>query len=281
MKNMILFLGMIILFASCKKEDDTPIDVVKKLKTYIVDNETFEFIYTDSRLTSIIHKDSGVVNYTEEFVYSGDKLMKRVFSKTKGGEDYYLYSNHNFHDLPTYVARHSSSDNDTLPNFETFYTYNSTRLVEQKFTGYDYPQEWTFNNIFTYMNDNIIRNSIYFSIDTMVGEANVNSFEFDNMKNPGKDIGLFSNFRINHIAFLNLINRNNIVKSQWISPDGIVEQRISYNYIYEYDVDNYPTKCTMSSFDNSMVLIHHILRCNTFVTSFNRNGNTMFVRTAN
>ena len=258
MKNLklalILFLGIILLSVACEKDDNATVDVVKQLKKYTIDGEELLFTYDNNRISSIVYKQLGVIKYTEEYVYNGDKLLKRAIYDTNGLNTTLMFRNHNSYDLPTYAANYSESDNDTLPSTASLYAYNGNRLTEQKYIEYDYKQEWAYDYIFTYMNDNVIRDSIYFSIDTLVGESVITkSYEFDNMKNPGKDIGLFSDFRFNNNRFLNLINKNNITMSKWIEPDGTVVPEISFNLYYEYDADNYPIKCTMISFDNSMV----------------------------
>ena len=269
MKNLkllsILFLGMILLFAACKKdeeEDDDntnpPVVVDKKmLKSYTFDNQKYEFQYNEyKQLIKLIVGDVGSTEKTTvDFEYSGNKLLRWVAYDDGAVVAKLNLLNHNAYDYPTkgevYIA-----DGGPLELIETYtYIYSENKLTELIANEVDAGQETPmYKNEYIYSANNVITQNIYDNYGGTFILYNSVSFTFDDKNNPGFNFGLINFAEDEVFQGMSVLDRNNYTVMEVKDSNGILKEGDSYNRDFEYNADDYPTKCTMTSFDGSDVV---------------------------
>ncbi len=259
----VLFLGMILLFAACKKEevkeDPTPPVVGDKslLKTYIFDDIKYEFKYNEYKQLSEF--EVGDVGSTEtslvKFEYSGNKLLRWVAYDEADVIAKVNFLNHNVYNYPT-KAEVYIADGGPLKLTQTYqYIYTADKLTELIASEVDAGQATAmYKNEYIYSDGNVVTQKIsenYFG--TLVPSYIVN-FTLDNKHNPGYNFG-FINFAENEIfQGMSVMDQNNYTIMEVTDADGNLQEWDSYNRTFEYNADEYPTKCTMTSFDGNDVV---------------------------
>lgn len=256
MKNLkllfVLFLGIGLTFASCKKDEEEeetnpPAEktcyIVKETNsdstygeyTYNSDNQVInysnykengdledhnEITYSDGNISMLKAYEGSTLSMQLEFKYS-TKLdsvimyMDSLGTLKKAG--FYLYS-------------YSGS------NISKISTYFKLMGIEKEVSKMEY----------TYNGDNISTVKSYgFGIVQPELES-ITTYEYDAKVNPFRGIGL--NDLLGEVQFM---SKNNITKKTYKDADGNTDDSKSYNYTYEYNSNDYYTKSTVVSFDNS------------------------------
>ena len=256
----ILFLGMILLFAACKKEeikvDPTPPIVYgdSLLKTYTFDGIKYDFKYNEYRQVSEFEVgDAGSTEKTlVKFEYSGNKLLRWVAYDNGNVVAKVNFLNHNAYDFPTkgelYIA-----DDGPLELMESYqYIYTGNKMTELIASEVDAGQATVvYKNEYIYSDGNVVTQKMYESYYGTLVPILVANFTLDDKHNPGFKFG-FINFAEDEIfQGMSVMDRNNYTIMEVKDADGNLKESDSYNRTFEYNADNYPTKCTMTSFDGN------------------------------
>ena len=260
----VLFLGMILLFASCKKEevkvDPKPpvVDGKRLLKTYIFDDIEYGFKYNEYKQVSEF--EVGDVGSTEtslvKFEYSGNKLLRWVAYDDGDVIAKVNFLDHNVYNYPT-KAEVYIADGGPLKLSQTYqYIYTGDKLTELIASEVNAGQSIEmYKNEYIYSDGNVVTQNIsenYFG--TLVPSYIVN-FTLDNKHNPGFHFG-FINFAEDEIfQGMSVLDKNNYTIMEVTDTDGNLKEEDSYNRAFEYNTDEYPTKCTMTSFDGNEIVI--------------------------
>ncbi len=259
MKNlkllMLLFLGAAISFTACNKtEEEDEIPAVKKcyVKTetasdgshsdytydatsnYITKMESFDeantsvssniITYTSGKATLLEVKEGGVVVMKFELTYNTDGTIDEIATFQDQGEG--------LNEIGYYV-----------------YTYANGKVSEVGFIYVIASQEIKVQNTkFTYTGENVTEEKIYaINASTYQLElSQINTYEYDTKNNPYRGIGL--NNLLGDVQFM---SANNPTKVTVKDAEGTVVQDASYNVVFVYNSDNYFTKATYTTFDNS------------------------------
>ena len=251
----LLFVGVSLTFASCKKDtvEDTPPVVVTG--SYI-DKETYDdgsytkFTYNAAHQVTLAqdYDNMGVLqDGSANFTYASGFLVK--FESISGGSaDMKLEFTNNASGMPV-KADVFSDDGAGLIQVGYFeYTYSGNQLTQMSMFFEVMGQTLEVSKSeFIYSGDNVSMIKLYEMGGTLALEyAGSEIYEYDTKVNPYLNIGL--NFFMGEINFM---NKNNYTKMTSKDASGAVMNDQSENVTYEYNSANQPSKRTINSFDNS------------------------------
>lgn len=258
-KIKILFLfiiGATLTFASCNKDDDDDGGGDTTPKTCYVVKSTSD----DGSYTQITYNAENKVIKTEEFdasgnsddnysiyTYSSGKLTK--MEATVGGSiETKMELTYNTEDLPINVDLYQDQGAGLLKLGFFEYTYSGTKIKNMSMNFEVLGQMMVVSKSeFTYSGDNISLVKKYELGGTLSLElVSTTAYDYDDKKNPMKNIGL--DYFMGEVQFISI---NNYTEMTVKDASSSIMQEESYNITYEYNSDNYPTKITNVSFDNS------------------------------
>ena len=259
----ILFLGMILLFAACKKEDDkedTTPPVVESnglIKSYLFNGIKHEFEYDEyKKLIKIKFSDLGSVEGTTVyFEYSGNKLLRWVGYSDGELIAKVMFSDHNAYDLPTKGEVYIAEDGPLELVQAYTYIYTDDKMTELLVSEVDEGQETLANkDEYIYTDGNVVTQNIYESYFGSLILTKTISFTFDDKNNPAFSFG-FINFAEDELfQGMSVMDINNYTVMEVKDADGNLKQWNSYNRVFEYNANDNPTKCIMTSFDGNEVI---------------------------
>ena len=263
MKNLklvtVLFLGLTLLFASCKKNDNNTDDPIppaaaKKLMKYSVDGGFFKFAYDGDKLSKMEINSGGSIENSIDFNYSADNLISIVVKDGGDIEATIVFAGYNYSGLPSKAYVLSGTNNDTMSSFE--YTYSGGKLMTVKlFNMENVPAKLASEVDLVYLDNNFVKSVEYVYNNGTKMLVRINNYVFDDKKNPGLTLGQFEFNGDRFISYLSVMDKNNYTKHTSVNANGDVLGMESYNKVFEYDSEGYPTKCTMTSFEGNKVKI--------------------------
>lgn len=106
---------------------------------------------------------------------------------------------------------------------------------------------------YTYVNGNAVTESFYEFDQTALSLVlkSTAEYEYDTKRNPYRGLGAD-----NIMPDPQFVSNSNITKVTYKDNSGTVMDSYSYNFTYEYNTSNYPTKRTETSFDNQDVAVY-------------------------
>ena len=260
MKNLkllfVLFLGVGLTFASCKKDDDDGggVNPTPEAKTcYVVketssDNSYHEMIYNSDHLINEYNNyiSDGTLSESTKMTYSDGKVSTLETYKDSNLESRIVFK---------YIANKVDSVilyADTLGSLKKvgfyLYHYNGERIssisMYVEFMGQVIE---ILKNDYIYSGDNVSTKTEYkmgggFTLEL----SSTSTYEYDDKINPYRNIGI--NDLMGDFGFM---SKNNITKITIKDDSGSIDEENSENFTYEYNSDNYFTKYVKTSFDNS------------------------------
>ena len=159
--------------------------------------------------------------------------------------------NHNANDKPMRAEVYNGGGGP-LELFQTFqFSYTGNDMTEliamQVVSGQEHILR---KNEYTYEGGNLIQQKTF---DYNNGSYYLNKtldFTFDNKNNPAYIFG-FINFSETEIFMaMSVMDINNYVIVEISDASGTALPQESFNRVFEYNTDGFPTKCTMTSFDS-------------------------------
>jgi len=253
----VLFLGVGLTFASCKKDEDKKDDGGNPTPTaktcYVVketssDNSYREMIYNSDHLITEYknYKTDGSLGENNKLTYTNGKVS---LVKSYQGSDYkakieFKYSADKIDTAYIYM--------DTLGMMKKVgfykYLYNDNKITTISTYFEIFGQSFVISKTeFTFSGDNVTKTVEYETDSTLSLQlTSTTIFEFDDKVNPYRNIGV--NDLMGDPAFM---SKNNIAKMTVKDNAGNVTDKKSYNLTYEYNSDNYFTKYVKTNFDNS------------------------------
>ncbi|MBN2746387.1 MAG: hypothetical protein JXR34_06650 [Bacteroidales bacterium] len=263
MKNFKIVLLMLISISlttwSCKKDNDDDDDTnpTPTNQTCFFNKVDFGDYYmlveynADHQVTKFTEYDSiGTTDGTyTQFAYSNGKLstFENYTSGTLDAKFEFKYSSNTHPDSAIIYA----DNNGTLERQAAYkLTFSGDDLVkaEMGMVLMGFPiilMEQTF----TYNNGNLVEvvNKQFDMTSLSLKLTGTTSLEYDTKKNPYRNIG------VNYMAFMDgrFGSNNNPSKITEKDENGSVVNDLSENIVMEYNSNNYPTKITRTSFDNS------------------------------
>jgi hypothetical protein len=259
MKNLklliVLFLGVGLTFASCKKDDeddgngDNPTPVAKTC--YIVKENN-----SDGSYTSITYNSDHKVISSDEFSSTGSLIEKKeiIYSDNKVS----IINIYEDGDLSTKVEFKYSDKldsailyMDTLGSLKKIgyylYSYNGEKISKlSMFVDVLGQTLEVSKNEYIYTGENVSQYSIYGLAGFSLNLVSTLYLEYDDKINPYRNIGI--NDLLGGIQFM---SKNNMTKLTYKDADGNIDNSKSYNLVYDYNSNNYFTKYVETSFDNS------------------------------
>ncbi len=263
MKNLkllfVLFLGVGLTFASCKKDDggkddgggDNPTPTEKTcyvVKETSSDNSYHEMIYnTDHLITDYnTYKIDGSLGESNKLTYTNGKISKlESYEGTVLKAEFEIkYASSHIDSVILYM--------DTLGTMKRVgfykYTYNSDKISSiSMYIEFMGQMIEISKDEYIFSGDNVSTKTSY----EMGGSftlvlSSTTTFEYDDKVNPYRNVGI--NDLMGEPAFM---SKNNITKLTTKDDAGNVIDAESYNFTYEYNSDNYYTKYVKTNFDNS------------------------------
>ena len=261
----VLFIGIVLSTAySCSKDDDNKDDDgggSTSPKTCYIKQETekdgtyykYEYNSHHKVIKDVEYNKSGTVISHTNYTYNNDgKISKMEYydGTTLAEKSEYFYNaqgkiskvdlyEEQGGSLQKYGYYEYTFTGDDLTKVVTKIEYSGQTIEAEK---YEY----------TYSGGNVITVMSYeFDLSTLslVLSGSV-AFEYDTKKNPYRGIGL------DYIMIdPELMSKTNCTKMTQKDDQGVVQKDQSSNITYEYNDNNYPTKATDVSFDNSETYI--------------------------
>ena len=262
---LVLLMGVIALATtSCKKDngddnngggggDNPPAEKTCYMNKFSTDDGDYTTITynADKHVKEAVDYDStGTIAGYTEFTYNSDKKlskmegqdenhqpkMKMEFMYSGGKMDSVIIFDYNNGSFERSVAFAVSYNGEKISKVETVMSMNGATIVVAK-------------DEFTYTGDNMTHKASYqFDMTAMsLKLTGTTDYEYDSKKSPYHGIGLDNMFLFDD-AFMSV---NNITKTTVKDKDGVVKQDQSYNNTIEYTENNYPSKFTEVTFDNS------------------------------
>lgn len=260
-KVNILFLvliGFALTFASCKKDDNDDGDgdggspTSKTCYVTKMTNENGSYTQVsydaDNHVVKIEEFDSlGAADGYSVFTYTSGNMTK-MEGYNAGAIDSKLEISYNSENQP--IKSDMFTDQGTgltkIGYYE--YTYSSSKLskISMFFEILSQMKE-VKKSEFEYSGDNVSKVTNYELGGTLTLElSGTVEYTYDDKKNPFLNIGL--NYFMGDIQF---ISKNNYTKMTIKDETGTIADDESANITYEYSTENYPTKATIVTFDNS------------------------------
>ncbi len=246
-----------LVSVSCDKDDDDDDDVTPTPKTCYVQTETTEdgitkyeynasnqlikitdydlnnipigtykeFTYTNGKPTKMEDFDNGTVTTKVEVTYDnlGKQYQADLYLDTMGtgtltklGYYRFTYSG----DLLSAYSLYVSVFGQNIELSRTLLTYNGSNV----------------STVANYM----MGASLQLELES------TQEYVYDSKKNPRRGVGVDY-----FMGLIELCSANNPTKSTHKDADGIINQSQSFNFTYEYNTDNYPTKGIETAVDNS------------------------------
>jgi hypothetical protein len=253
----VLFLGVGITFASCKKDDeegegDNPTPEVKTcyvVKEKADDNSYHDLIYnSDKLLTNYNGYDTeGNLVESNKLTYTDGKLsLLEVYNSSDITEKIeFTYSSSQLDSGIIYM--------DTLGSMTKvgyfLFTYNGDKLIKMSMFYKILGQTLEISKReIVFDGDNVSQVSYYelggaFSLE-LTGTIDL---EYDDKINPYLNIGI--NDLMGDPQYM---SKNNVIKVTYKDADGNIDNKESDNIAFEYNSDNYFTKYVITSFDNTI-----------------------------
>jgi hypothetical protein len=248
----LIFLTLVFVF-SCKKKGGVVVDPIivtpgvtkncKVLTDFRTDGQLYEFLFEKAKLVNIRG-----YNDFDTFVYNGDVIAKAFHSKNKNAEILFYWDAK----LLKRIAFQGVDSQGKKFQYNTVITHNSKgKIATLQIEWPTFPER--VNTRFNYdANENVSRIDAYIGNEWKVILENVS---FDNKKSAYKsqELGqIFSYYMVYTILgggfnFTHYVNNNNVLKS--VVYQG--ESRISYNYNYTYNTNEYPTDVEYSRLVNN------------------------------
>ena len=267
MKNLkilvLLLLGVVVTVSSCKKDDDDDDGNTNNNtgnQTCYMNKMTYEdgdydmIAYNSSyQVIKVTSYDSnGTADGSEtRFTYANNKLqtMESYDNGTIESKMELVYVNNT---TPDSLVMYSDNGSGTLERDGVVtLSFNGEKIAKlemiENVAGVDVV---LFKSEFTYTGENLTMQKDYsFSFTALGLELDgTMEMEYDSKKNPLYNVGL------SYLAFWSPVefgSVNNITKLTSKDENGTVLQDESENYTYEYNTNNYPTKQSLTAFDNS------------------------------
>lgn len=227
MKNIVLFLALVIVFFSCSKDDNG--DTINN-DTILVKRITYSDGYNDVIIsyegTKIIKMGpvEGGTTYVY-FTYEGDLITKIGYSDddnvTATEFHSYIYSNNKLVQVKVFY-------NDEL-QVVSDYTYNSDGTIEIQETGYNGNSNSSrYKNYFDGAG-NLIKKE-QFDNNTLTSTTN---YTYDSKNNPFKNVTGYG---------VTGASANNLISASIQGSGG--SATTSQSNTYEYDSKDFPTSCS-------------------------------------
>jgi len=258
---MFLFIGVAIATASsCKKDDDTNDDENNNPSTkkcyvskIINDDDSYTDITfnTDHLITKIedfddegnvdgyttISYTSGKANEVKSYNSNDDleSKMEVIYDANGKVDKIDIYADNPGTGMEKVAIYEYTFSGDNLSKFEIYFEYNGNMILFSK-------KEFTFDagNITSMKNYKIDITTLQLSYD---GKT---EYQYDTKNNPAHGVGIeyiFGEFW--------MLSKNNIITKTVSDDTGAIQNDESVNVVYEYNDNKYPTKQTITSFDNS------------------------------
>ena len=262
MKSLKFFAFVIVSLAltttSCKKTDDNNDDDDPVKKTCYINKINYGDEYSlltynsNHQVIKIASYDS-LGNYLDsytEITYANGKIseLKNYDSGTYDSKIVYHYASNGIADS----AYQWSDEGNGLELQGTFFlTYTGDNLTKIESIKYFVGQAVVVGKIeYVYDAGNATSMSTYeLNLSTLsLKLTSTATYEYDSKKSPYRGIGIDNLFIAEEIGFMSV---NNPTKETVKDKDGNTMQDESYTYSYEYNDNDYPTKVTDVTFDNS------------------------------
>jgi len=256
----ILSLGMILLFAACKKEekkfDTPPLIVIQPITKYIVDDEYQKFTYSQDKLSNIeVGTVGGSAETTVDIKYDGDKLIEMIVVEANDTVGKLSVLSHNSFDLPKQVKVFSKMGTDFVPTSVFKYTYNGNLLIKTELYEIESNQEVLDEKFeYEYYDENVVKKTMFKVENGSETVYRVMKYSYDDKMNPAASLGLIEYNGESFVQYMNVMGLHNYVKLTSEDAAGNVDDIRSHNKAFEYDGSDFPTKCTMTSFDGNEIV---------------------------
>ena len=263
----LLILGAIMTSTACKKEKDDTIEssndkqakktcYMKKLTK--ANNSYSEYEYNSNHLlTKAIEYDSlGNEIRKTELTYNYKKNIAKVEIYKNGTiSSKYLYTYNT--DLQIIKAEYWNTLYGVYKKVGYYeYSYTDAKLTSTVFKADYYGQAViSSKSVISYEGENAIKIVEYINnyITGSLEQSRILDFEYDDKKNPSKGMG-----EDNIAADVRFLSKNNITKMTITNQNGIVDNVNSFNYTYEYNDNDYPTKVNSLSFNDAKTGVSNI-----------------------
>jgi hypothetical protein len=263
----VLFIGIVLSTAySCSKDDDNKDDDgggSASPKTCYIKQETekdgtyykYEYNSHHKVIKDVEYNKSGTVISHTDYTYNNDgKISKEedYDGSTLNMKYEYLYNAQGKISKVDYYEEQGGTLQKIWYYEYTFTGDDLTKVVKKvEYSGQTIEAE---KYEFTYSGGNIVSEKDYeFDLSSLSLELTYSTeYEYDNKINPYKGIGL--DYIVAYPMFL-FISKANFTKLTMKDDQGVVVKDFSSNVTYEYNDNNYPTKATDVSFDNSETYI--------------------------
>jgi hypothetical protein len=238
-----LIIISIFLITACKKKAavvepiDPSVKVTKSCKVtsdFRTDGQLYEFIFEKGKMVNI----KGYNDF-DTFVYTGDVISKAYHTRNKNAEILFYWDNK----LLRRIAFQGVDSQGKNFQYNTNITHNAKGKISTLSIEWPtFPSK--INTRFSYdANDNVSK------IEAFIGaewKTILENISFDNKKSAYKnqELGqIFSYYMVYTILgggfnFSHYLNNNNVEKA--VVTFG--EDRITYNYKYDYNFNDYPTE---------------------------------------
>ncbi len=239
-KNITLIILVLIVFASCKKDDLEGKVKMSYISEYTINsNRIYEIYYTDTKITKIDYYTSGGELINKMTVDYSDDLLESISyfdnSDSLVGYKTFEYDSLNISEIIYFEPTISGSLEKK--SYDEFYyrddKVNKLKHYQKYYNDFDliYTEEFTYNSI-----GNI----------TFAETNNDIEYEYDDKKNPFFNLY----FIFGHIAFSN----NNITKALYTSNSGNILSN-SYNASFSYNSEDFPTEEIRTGITNTDEII--------------------------
>lgn len=236
MKNFLILFLFTGLFWSCSSDDDNgggaSGSVLPLKMTYSDGEENFDvvFSYNGNKISKMTYSPTSPFGNAEAvFEYSGDKIIKTTLDLEVGTiTKTYTYDNNRIVSTSEIWGRDGVTDHT--------YDWIDANHVKVTNVGTDYTTDYYLSN------GNIVKVEDYFG-----GSIWKSNFTFDSKNRPFKNIEGFQ-YLIEEDD-LHFFNRNNVVKDVTTAGDNTFVT----DYSYEYNSNNFPTKQTTISEEETII----------------------------
>ncbi len=255
----VLFLGMMLLFVACDKEkgfNSPPLVVIQPITKYTVDNEYQKFTYSQDKLSNIeIGLVGGSAETSVDIKYDGDKLIEMLVIEGTDTVGKLSALSHNSFDLPKQVKVFSKMGTSFEPTSVFKYTYNGNLLIKAELYEIESNQEVLDESFeYEYSDDNVVKKTMFRVENGSENVYRVMKYSYDDKMNPAVSLGLIEYNGESFFPYMNVMGLHNYVKLITEDAAGNIDDIRSYNKAFEYDGSDFPTKCTMTSFDGNEIV---------------------------
>lgn len=239
MKKILLILTSVLVFNSCSSSDDSTQSSSSILPKKAVwnDGSVFNYFYQGNKLIKINCNDGSSTIFT----YNGNFISKVEFfnQSTLVNKDEFVYTNgvltqiKEFNNTTLY-KKHDINNIDLNTKSRITTTYNSSTTTTTKY------KEYFTNGVLTKQEKLNSNNSIIWT----------NTFTYDNQNFLYKNIIGYEHI----VSWYDWGGPINNIKKVTFTQSGNTQNT---NYLYQYNSEGYPIKCTISSTGSSTEIVEY------------------------